>query len=95
MFILNFDGSLISSILPPMPVKADLRAAQLEAYRDLQKRYKIAYELVKAKIQRTNDVLRWLAERYDIEKQYRRVDAESHALAKAENVNDIGSWKVE
>ena len=89
MFILNFDGSLISSILPPMPVKADLRAAQLEAYRDLQKRYKIAYELVKAKIQRTNDVLRWLAERYDIEKQYRRVDAESHALAKAENVNDI------
>jgi len=89
VFILNFDGSLISSILPPMPVKADLRAAQLEAYRDLQKRYKIAYELVKAKIQRTNDVLRWLAERYDIEKQYRRVDAESHALAKAENVNDI------
>jgi CRISPR-associated protein Cas1 len=49
LFILNYDGTLISSILPPTPVKADLRAAQL-------KKRKIAYELVNAKIQRSKDV---------------------------------------
>nr|MDO8135066.1 CRISPR-associated endonuclease Cas1 [Candidatus Njordarchaeum guaymaensis] len=89
VFILNFDGSLISSILPPMPVKADLRSAQLEAYKDPQKKDRIAYELVKAKIQRTNDVLRWLGERYDIERQSRRANVESLALSKAKNVDDI------
>ncbi len=31
VFILNFDGTVISSILPPMPVKADLRVAQIQA----------------------------------------------------------------
>ena len=89
VFILNFDGSLISSILPPMPVKADLRAAQLEACKDPEKKHRIAYELVKAKIQRTNDVLRWLGERYDIEKQSRKVNVESLTLAKAKTVDDI------
>ena len=89
VLILNFDGSLISSILPPMPVKADLRAAQLEACKDPEKKYKIAYELVKAKIQRTNDVLRWLGERYDIEKMTREANVESLVLPKAKTVNDI------
>jgi len=89
VFILNFDGGLISSILPPMPVKADLRAAQLEACKDPEKKCKIAYELVKAKIQRTNDVLRWLGERYDIERVTRKVKIESLALAMAKTVSDI------
>jgi len=89
VFILNFDGSLISSILPPMPVKADLRAAQLDTCRDPEKKYKIAYELVKAKVQRSKDVLKWLGERYDTEKMTRKVNVESLALSKAKTVNDI------
>jgi len=89
VFIINYDGTLISSILPPMPVKADLRAAQLEAYKHQEKKFRIAFELVKAKIQRTRDVLKWLAERYDIEKQSRRVSIETLALSKAKTVNDI------
>jgi len=72
-----------------MPVKADLKAAQLEACKDPAKKYRIAYELVKAKIQRTNDVMRWLRKRYDIEKQSRKVKVESLALAKAKTVSDI------
>ena len=88
VFILNFDGSLISSILPPMPVKADLRAAQFEACKDPAKKFKIAYEIVKAKIQRNRDVLKWLGERYDIAKHVRRVDKEALALSKARTVND-------
>jgi CRISPR-associated protein Cas1 len=89
VFILNFDGSLISSILPPMPVKADLRAAQLDASRDVEMKFKIAYELVKAKIQRTHDVLKWLADRYDIEDKLRRVKKESLDLSKARTLKDI------
>ena len=89
LFILNYEGSLISSILPPMPVKADLRAAQLKASEDPEKKRRIAYELVKAKIQRSNDVLKWLAERYDIAKDARRVAFESTRLSKANTVNDI------
>lgn len=46
--ILNFEGSLISSILPPMPIKADLRIAQIETSKNPEKKFKIAYELVKA-----------------------------------------------
>ena len=89
VFILNFDGSLISSILPPMPVKADLRAAQFEACKDPEKKFKIAYEIVKAKIQRSRDVLKWLGERYDIEKHRRRLDKEALALSRAKIVNEI------
>ena len=50
VFIMNFDGTVISSILPPMPVKADLRAAQLEASQDPKKRLFISYALIEAKI---------------------------------------------
>jgi CRISPR-associated protein Cas1 len=89
VFIVNFDGTLISSILPPMPVKADLRASQLKACEDPEKKRKIAYELVKAKIQRSKDVLRWLAERYDIEEHARRVTFESSRLSKAKTVDEI------
>jgi CRISPR-associated protein Cas1 len=72
-----------------MPVKADLRAKQLKACEDLAKKRKIAYELVKAKIQRSKDVLKWLAERYDVEKIARRVTVESRRLGNAKTVDEI------
>jgi len=87
--ILNFEGSLISSILPPMPVKADLRIAQIEASKNPEKKFKIAYELVKAKLQRTNDVLKWLRDRYDIEKKIQKVEKETQAFHKARTVKDL------
>jgi CRISPR-associated protein Cas1 len=72
-----------------MPVKADLRAAQLDASRNPEKKFKIAYELVKAKIQRSNDVLWWLADRYDIDRKVKEVRKESLALSKVRTVKDI------
>ena len=44
---------------------------------------------MKAKIQRSRDVLKWLAERYDIEKSRRRLDKEALVLAKAKTVNEV------
>ena len=69
VFVMNFDGTLISSILPPMPVKADLRAAQIQAANDPKKKFTIARALVQAKIARSLQVLDWLGERYDIAKR--------------------------
>ncbi|MFC1506518.1 CRISPR-associated endonuclease Cas1 [Thermoproteota archaeon] len=87
--ILNFEGSLISSILPPIPIKADLRIAQIEASKNLDMKFKIAYELVKAKLQRTHDVLKWLRERHDIEKNIQKVEKESQKFSKVKTVKDL------
>ena len=81
VFIMNYDGSVISSILPPMPVKADLRAAQLEAANDPVKKTIIANAFVKAKIARSLQVLDWLAQRYDIERELRLTKREASKLA--------------
>ena len=86
VFFLDFDGAIISSILPPTPVKADLRAAQFQASNDSQKKLTIAKALVQAKIARSIQVLDWLAERYDIEQQVRMAKAEAEKLSKAATV---------
>ena len=89
VFILNFDGSLISSILPPTPIKADLRVAQIQALADENKRFRIAYALIEAKIRRSLDLLHWMKERYDIANKVRVVDREARSLSKAQTVNEI------
>jgi len=89
VFILEYDGSMISSILPPAPVKADLRAAQIKASEDAKKKFSIASSLVRAKIARSLQVLDWLAQRYDIEKQVRLTKGEAFRLGKARSVTDL------
>lgn len=89
VFILDFDGTIISSILPPAPVKADVRRAQMQAAADDAKSFHIAYLLVQAKIKRTLDVLQWIGNRYDIDDKIRRVKGETLALFKTKTVNNI------
>jgi CRISPR-associated protein Cas1 len=80
---------MISSILPPMPIKADLRAAQLKASEDTRKKFTIANAIVKAKVARSLQVLDWLAQRYDIEKQVRLTRHEALKLGRARSVVDL------
>lgn len=89
VFIMNFDGTLISSILPPMPVKADLRAAQIQAANDPKKKFAIAKALVQAKIARSLQVLDWLGEGYDIQREIRLTNLESSKLRRATTVQDL------
>ena len=89
VFILNFDGSMISSILPPAPIKADLRAAQIQACADPEKKLTIAKSLVQAKIARSLQVLDWLGQRYDIERGIRLTKQEALQLGKARSVSDL------
>lgn len=91
IFVMNYDGNMISSILPPMPVKADLRAAQLQASKDLRMKFKVARALVEAKIARSIQVLDWLAERYDISKEVMFVKREAMNLKRARTVGAIRS----
>jgi CRISPR-associated protein Cas1 len=89
VFVMNFDGTLISSILPPMPVKADLRAAQIQAANDPEKKFTIAKALVQAKIARSLQVLDWLGERYDIEREIRLTRLEASKLRRATTAVDL------
>jgi CRISP-associated protein Cas1 len=85
IFFLDF-GSIISSILPPTPVKADLRAAQFQASNDPERKLTIAKALVQAKIARSLQVLDWLGARYDIGQEVRMARAEAAKLGKASTV---------
>ncbi len=89
VFIMNFDGTLISSILPPMPLKADLRAAQIQAANNPSKKFTIARALVRAKIARSLQVLEWLSERYDISRETQVTKLESSKLRRATTVQDL------
>jgi len=64
IFVLDYNGTLLSSTLPREPVNGPLKIAQIDAYRDRAKRFYVAKKLVEAKAQRTLDVMRWLDARY-------------------------------
>jgi hypothetical protein len=95
VFFLDFDGSTISNILPPIPVKADLRAAQFQASNDHERKLTIAKALVQAKIARSLQVLDWLGERYDIEQGVRIAKAEAAKLSKASTVPETRTLREE
>ena len=90
IFVLDhIDGSIVSSILSPIPVKADLRAAQIQASADPKKTFSIADSLVQAKVARSLQVLDWLAQRYDIEKEVELTKQEAEQLHEARSVPEV------
>jgi CRISPR-associated protein Cas1 len=91
VFVMNFDGSMISSILPPMPVKADLRSVQFEACANPRSKLTIGKALVGAKIARSIQVLEWLAERYDLSREVLLVKREAMNLSQARTVVAVRS----
>jgi CRISPR-associated protein Cas1 len=86
---MDFDGTVISSIPPPMPEKADLRAAQFQAASDPKMKFTIARVLVQAKIARSLEVLDWLGQRYDISREIQVTRLESSKLRRATTVDDV------
>lgn len=57
--IINWNGKLLTSILPQEAKQTELKFRQYEAYKSPQ-RIEIARKLIETKIQRTKDVLNWL-----------------------------------
>ena len=89
VLILNFDGTLISSILPPTPVKADVKVAQIQALSNKNMCFEIAHALIQTKIKRSLQVLDWLSQRYDITDHYQRAKGEALSLFKAKTIDQI------
>ncbi len=75
LFVLDYNGTLLSSTLPREPVNGPLKIAQIDTYRDLERRFFIARKLVEAKAQRTLDVLQWLEARYGKSSAVSEVDS--------------------
>ncbi len=75
LFVLDYNGTLLSSTLPREPVNGPLKIAQTDTYRDPEKRFFIARKLVEAKAQRTLDVLQWLEARYGKSSAVSEVDS--------------------
>jgi len=91
VFMLDYDGSLISAIMPPQPIRGDLRRVQVEAHLDPKKRVTIARSFIEAKLERSDQVLNWLGESYDIERDIRSFREEAHGLGHAKTVDEIRS----
>lgn len=62
--ILNWDGKILTTMLPPESVEVKTKFNQYKAYEDQEKRIKIAKQILKAKFERTQEVLNYLKERY-------------------------------
>lgn len=89
IYFLDFDGSTISCILPSNPIKADLRVSQIQASNDTEKKFQVAHAIIKAKISRSLQVLDFLAERYDIQREVQLAKREVARLERVETVPQV------
>ena len=67
--ILNWNGNLLSVTLPKETVSSKLRLKQYEIYQNEQRRYGIAYPIVKEKVKQSINLLN------ELSKYYREIDA--------------------
>ena len=89
VFVMNYDGHLISSILPPTVIQAHLRGAQFRAANDHEKKFTIAKALVQAKIALNLAVLEWFAHSCDIEREKQLAKREAMKLPRASTVTQL------
>ncbi len=65
LFVLDYNGTLLSSTLPRDPVNGPLKIAQISAYNDPETRMNIAKKFIEAKSQRTVEELSWLSDKHE------------------------------
>jgi len=85
--ILNWDGKLLTTILPPESVQVKTKFAQYQAFGNKELRLEIAKKFIEAKFERTQVVLDYLKQRYpavedDIFKHVMNLD-------KAKSIKDV------
>jgi CRISPR-associated protein Cas1 len=89
VFVMNYDGSLISSILPPTVTQVRLRRAQFEAAKDPETKFKIAKALVQAKIALSLALLKQFAQGCDLKREIQLTKREATKLFKASTVTKL------
>jgi len=85
--ILNWNGKLLTTMLPPESVQVKTKFAQYESYNDMNKRIIIARKLLDAKFLRTQAVLDWLNVRY--ESVNTNFSKELKLFEKAKTINEL------
>jgi CRISPR-associated protein Cas1 len=89
LFMVNYDGNLISSILPPTVTQGRLRRAQFEAAKNPERKFKIAKALVQAKIALSLALLQQFAQGCDIKREMQLAKREAMKLSKASTVTQL------
>ena len=69
--MLNWNGNLLSVTLPKETVSSKLRLRQYEIYQDEERRYGIAYPIVKEKVKQSINLLN------ELSKYYKEIDADT------------------
>jgi CRISPR-associated protein Cas1 len=85
--ILNWDGKLLTTMLPPESTNVKTKFAQYHAFEDEKERVKIAKNFIEAKFEKTQVVLDYLKQRYpEIDYDFTE-DCEK--LKKAKSIKEI------
>lgn len=85
--ILNWDGKLLTTILPPESVQVKTKFEQYSSYRDSSLRLELAKKFIEAKFARSKILLEWLKLRYNkIEYDFSK---EEESLERALTFNEI------
>jgi len=63
--ILDWNGKLLTTMLPPEGVQVKTKFAQYSSYKDEKLKLELAKKFIDAKIQRTKSVLEYLKSRYE------------------------------
>jgi CRISP-associated protein Cas1 len=85
--ILNWDGKLLTSMLPPESVQIKTKFAQYRAFDNPKKRLELAQKFIEAKIAGTQEVLEYLNQRYpDIDTE---LPVQVDQLDKARDIREV------
>jgi len=85
--IMNWDGKLLTTMLPPESVQVKTKFAQYHSFEDKKARLQIARQFIEAKFERTHLVLDYLHQRYpDVETDF---SSESTKLTKVTNIREL------
>jgi CRISPR-associated protein Cas1 len=89
LFVMNYDGNVISSILPPTVTRARLRRAQFDAAKNPKTKFKIAKALAQAKITLTLALLKEFAQTCDIQSERELAEREAKKLTAARTIGQL------
>jgi CRISPR-associated protein Cas1 len=89
LFLVHYDGSILSSVLPPSITRAKIRRLQFKAAENPKVRFKIAKSLVEAKITISISLLELFAREHDIAREIALAKREAKKLTKARTVNRL------
>ncbi|MGA2913118.1 MAG: CRISPR-associated endonuclease Cas1 [Methanoregula sp.] len=85
--ILNWNGKLLTTMLPPESVQVKTKFAQYRAFDDPKKRFELARKFIEAKLIGTQEVLEYLNQRYpDIDTE---LPVQVDQLDKAPNIREV------